>query len=134
MAMQPRLVLFDGVCGLCQKTVQFLVRHDRGRQLRYAPLQGDTAAALRGQYPQIPETLESVVFIEEGKLYLRSQAILRMTRYLGFPWRLGLVFGFLPLWLTDPIYNLVARMRYRLFGKSDVCQIPTPAERELFLP
>jgi predicted DCC family thiol-disulfide oxidoreductase YuxK len=130
----PRIVLYDGVCGLCDKLVQFLVAKDRARLLRYAPLQGDTAARLRAQHPEIPADLDTMVFVDEGKVYLRSRAAARIARYLPWPWRLGAAVRFVPRFLADAVYGLVARSRYRIFGKVDACGLPTPEERQLLLP
>jgi len=132
--LPPRLVLFDGVCGLCNKVVQFLVRVDGQRMLRYAPLQGETAASLRAIHPEIPNDLDTMVFVDEGRVHLRAQGVLACTKYLNWPWRWGSVLRWTPRFVSDPIYRLVARARYRWFGKSDVCRIPAPDERDLFLP
>ena len=135
MISQPqRLVLFDGVCGLCNRMVDFCVRVDRRRIFRYAPLQGETARSLRVTHPEIPDDLDTIVFIDEGKVYFRSQAILRAAKYLGLPWSIAGAFRWLPAFVGDSIYNFIARRRYRMFGKAEVCRLPLPHERELFLP
>lgn len=132
--LPPCIVLFDGVCGLCHRLVRFFVRADRRRALRYAPLQGETAARLRAMHPEIPVDLDTVVFIENGRVHLRSHAILRACRYLGWPWRAAVIFAVLPRPLTDAVYGVVARVRYRIFGKLETCEIPTVTERSLVLP
>ena len=129
-----RLVLFDGVCGLCDRLVSFLVRVDHARTLRYAPLQGETAQALRERFPEIPADLASMAFVDDGRVYLRSRAVLRVLGTLGWPWRAFAVFSWLPLWLTDAGYRLVARTRYGIFGKLDACRLPNEEEKSLFLP
>jgi len=133
-ALPPRIVLYDGVCGLCDKLVRFLVERDRERRLRYAPLQGETAAQLRAQHAAIPDNLDTMVFVDEGVVYLRSRAFARIARYLPMPWRLGTVLRFVPRFLADFGYGLVARTRYRIFGKVDACGLPTRDERQLLLP
>ena len=130
----PRIVLFDGECGLCDKLVRALVRADGSRALRYAPLQGETARKLRAQHPSIPDGLETMVFVDEGVVHLRSRAAFRCARYLSWPWRALAWLRWVPRFLTDPVYGLVARSRYGLFGRSDVCRLPVPGERALFLP
>jgi predicted DCC family thiol-disulfide oxidoreductase YuxK len=130
----PRIVLYDGVCGLCDRLVQFLVAKDRDRLLRYAPLQGETAARLRALHPSIPADLDTMVFVDEGVVYLRSRAAARIARYLPWPWRAGAVVRFVPRFLADFGYNLVARSRYRIFGKVEACGLPTKEERQLLLP
>ncbi len=134
--LPPRLLLFDGVCGLCDRLVQFLVRVDRKRMLRYAPLQGETAARIRAIYKEIPEDLDSVVFVdgEPPRVHLRSRAILGCAKYLGWPWRALTLFRWVPSPIADAIYNRIAQSRYRIFGKHDVCRIPSAEERPLFLP
>ena len=131
--LPPRIVLYDGVCGLCSAAVRFLVKRDHGRALRYAPLQGETAARLRAMHPQIPENLETVVFVEDGRVHLRSKAFLYVSKYLTRPWRWGYWFRWLPAFLLDLGYRLIARVRYRLWGKKEHCEIPAPQERALFL-
>jgi predicted DCC family thiol-disulfide oxidoreductase YuxK len=127
------IVLYDGVCGLCQRSVQFLLARDR-RQLWYAPLQGETAAALRAIHPEIPATLESVVLVDDGRVYLRSKAFLHVARYLTAPWRWAYHLRWLPAFLLDLGYRLVARVRYRIWGKFDACRLPSADERAQLLP
>lgn len=126
-------VLYDGVCGLCHRSVAFLIERDRD-QLWYAPLQGETAAALRAEHPEIPETLESVVFVDNGRVYLRSKAFFYGAKYLTRPWRWAYYLRWLPAFLLDLPYRLIARIRYRVWGKHDTCRLPTAAERAHLLP
>jgi predicted DCC family thiol-disulfide oxidoreductase YuxK len=132
--LPPRIVLYDGVCGLCDRLVQFLVARDRARLLRYAPLQGDTAAGLRTQHDAIPQDLDTMVFVDEGVVYLRSRAAARIARYLPWPWRLASLVRFVPRFVADAVYGWVARSRYRIFGKVEACGLPTAEERKLLLP
>jgi predicted DCC family thiol-disulfide oxidoreductase YuxK len=133
-SIPARVVLYDGVCGLCDRLVQFLVAKDRARRLRYAPLQGETAARLRAQLPGIPDDLDTMVFVDDGQVYLRSRAFARIARYLPMPWRLGAVLRYVPRVLADAAYGLVARSRYRIFGKVEACGLPTAEQRQLLLP
>jgi predicted DCC family thiol-disulfide oxidoreductase YuxK len=133
MDVPSRLVLFDGVCGLCDHAVTWLVDHDESATLRYAPLQGPTAAALRERHPEIPTEIDTMVFIEDGTVHLRSRAVLRILAHLPAPWRWAAVFRFLPAFLTDLGYRLVAASRYRLFGKTEACRLPAEHEVALFL-
>ena len=132
--LPDRLVLYDGVCGFCNASVQWLLAHDASRRLRYAPLQGPTAAALRARLPAIPADIDTIVFIEGGEVYLRSAAAFRMASHLPAPWSWLRGFGLLPRALTDLAYRAVAAVRYRIWGKLDACPIPGAAERALFLP
>jgi len=131
--LPPRIVLYDGVCGLCNRTVRWLLRRDRGR-LWYAPLQGPTAARLRERHPRIPATLSSVVLVEDGRVHLRSKAFLYLARHLTRPWRWLWWLRWIPGLLLDPGYWLVAALRYRLFGKYDSCRLPGDDQRAQLLP
>ena len=132
--MPPRIILYDGVCGLCHRLVRWLMAHDHEGRLHYAPLQGETAARLRAIHPAIPADLDSVVYVEEGRVYLRSKAFLHVARHLGRPWRWAHHARWLPAVLADPLYRLVARTRYRIFGKLDACEVPSGSIRERLLP
>lgn len=127
------IVLYDGECALCHRSVKFLIKRDGG-QLWYAPLQGETAAALREAHPQIPGTLESVVLVADGKVRLRSKAFLYGAKYLTRPWRWAYALRWLPAFLLDLGYRLIARIRYRIWGKYNSCQLPTTDERAKLLP
>jgi predicted DCC family thiol-disulfide oxidoreductase YuxK len=129
----PKILFYDGVCGLCSKLVRVVVAADKNRVFRYAPLQGETAQALRVRHPELPADLATMAYLEDGRVHVRSQAIIRAAGQLGFPFRALYWFRWLPAGLTDLLYRLVARLRYRLFGRYDECRIPTPEERQLFL-
>lgn len=133
----PRLVLFDGFCGFCDRLVRWLLPRDRGR-LVYAPLQGPTAALLRARHPEIPESLETVVYVEVGDdggetVWLASAAVFRLAAQLAPPWNALAWLRWLPRPLTDLAYRSFARRRYRLFGRLEQCRLPTPEERSRFL-
>lgn len=130
--MGPRhLVLFDGECGLCDRSVQWLLRHDPRGVLTFAPLAGEAARRFvpRGDY----DTVVLVEHDERGaRLYERSRAAFRIWRALGGGWRVLSWLRFLPAWLTDVPYRVVARNRLRWFGKI-ACRVPTPELRARFL-
>jgi predicted DCC family thiol-disulfide oxidoreductase YuxK len=128
------LVLYDGDCGFCARSVRWLLAHERDHDLRFAPLQGATAAALRRRYPQIPQTIESVVYVAGGRAHLRSKAMLHVARHLRAPWRWAHAVRWLPGAVLDLGYRLVAAVRYRIWGHADACQLVTPAQRARFLP
>jgi predicted DCC family thiol-disulfide oxidoreductase YuxK len=132
-ALPPRIVLYDGVCGLCNKTVRWLMKRDAGA-FWYAPLQGETAAALRARHPRIPAQLDSVVFVEDGRVHLRSKVFLYAARWLGRPWKWAYWLRWIPGFLLDWMYWIVAKLRYRIFGKYDACTLPTQDERAKLLP
>jgi predicted DCC family thiol-disulfide oxidoreductase YuxK len=130
------IIFFDGVCSLCNSYIDFLIRHDSARRLRYAPLQGTTFAAIRARHTA--ETLaDSIIVLEtvEGQEVLRqrSDAFCAIMERLPAPWRLLRWIQIIPRPLRDLGYRFVARIRYRVFGKRATCRLPTPAERALFL-
>lgn len=133
----PRLVLFDGVCRFCDGAVRWLLERDPEGRLRFATLQGETAAALRESHPEFPTDLETLVYVETDAsgehIYLRSDAIFRVVAQLRSPWRHVARLRRLPRGLTDAVYRVFVRNRYRIFGKFDECVIPTADERARFV-
>jgi len=134
VAPGKKIVLFDGVCNLCNGAVQFIVRRDTGDRFRFAALQSEVGRELcRARH--IDTTLvDSIILIDPGTAYyIKSDAALEIARDLkGTGW-MPLVFGWIPLGVRDAVYDLVARNRYRWFGKKDQCMIPTPELQEKFL-
>jgi predicted DCC family thiol-disulfide oxidoreductase YuxK len=135
--LPERVLLFDGVCVFCDGAVRWLIARDPTVRLHFAPLQGETAAALCLRHPQIPEDLDTAVLVEriagEERVLLRSAAVLRVLALLDSPWSRAAWLRVLPRFLTDVAYGLFARVRYRLFGRSAQCHVPTAEERLRFL-
>jgi predicted DCC family thiol-disulfide oxidoreductase YuxK len=135
------VVLFDGVCNLCNGSVNFVIDHERGTDLRFAALQSDAArklvAAAAGEVAARElaggDEPASIVVVEDGKVYTRSTAALRVARHLRAPWRWLAVFVLVPRPIRDAVYRWIARRRYRWFGKADQCRVPTPELRARFL-
>jgi predicted DCC family thiol-disulfide oxidoreductase YuxK len=126
------IVFFDGVCGLCNSSVDFVLRHDQRNRLRFAPLQGETAALLLP--PADRQNLGSLVLWNDGRTYRRSTAVVRVLWQLGPFWQfLGGLLWVIPAPLRNAGYRVVAALRYRLFGKKSACRLPTPEERSRFL-
>lgn len=136
-ALPPRLILYDGLCGLCDRSVQWILDHDPQGVISFAPLQGPTAGALRDQHPEIPQELSSMVLVRtEGgsrQILLRSRAVFAVLAELGGPWAALSWLRVLPAALTDLGYRVVAALRYRIWGRLDACRLPQPNERARFL-
>ena len=132
--MDADLVLYDGTCGLCARSVRWILRHERDHELKFAPLQGETTAALRTRHPEIPQTIDTVVYVSAGKVYLRSKAFLYASSHLRAPWRWAHVFRWFPGFLLNVGYRLIAAVRYRVWGHVDACELPSPENRARFLP
>lgn len=130
MAQVPRaIVLFDGTCAFCERSVRFIARRDEG-YFRFGASQSPQAAALLAQHGISRESARSIVLIEEGHVYLRSTATLRIARRLGLPWKLAGAFLVVPVPIRDAAYRVVAAIRHRLAGPSNACEIPPPEIRE----
>lgn len=141
-----RVVLFDGVCNFCNGAVNFIIRHDREKKFRFAPLQSEYGEQMRAKF-NIGDDVDSIILVEReaspdptapmkfevSTAFLHSTAGLKIANALGFPWSLGFVFIIVPTPIRDWFYKLFAKYRYRLFGKKDVCMMPTPEIRERFL-
>jgi predicted DCC family thiol-disulfide oxidoreductase YuxK len=127
------IVLYDGVCGFCDRSVQFIISHDRRARFRFAALQSDAGRALLRKYGLPTEELDSVVLVEGGRAYRKSKAGLRIARRLDAPWPVFWPLSIIPGAVSNVFYDLVARNRYRLFGKLDACPIPSPEVRARFL-
>ena len=121
------VILFDGVCNLCNGFVTFVIARDPGGRFKFAPLQSAAAERLLGNSSSRGAWPDSVVLVENGRVWTRSAAALRIARGLAFPWPLAYAFVVVPRPIRDWIYTLVARRRYQWFGKRDVCMRPTPA-------
>lgn len=137
-SLPPRIAFFDGLCGFCDKTVRWLIDRDPNERLHFAPLQGETAELVRAAFPgEFPEDIDTLVFFdragESPHLLLRSRAIFEVLRVIGgrTAWLARLCI--LPVGLTDFLYRVFVRRRYRLFGKLDECRVPSPEERSRFL-
>ena len=131
MRVNETILFFDGVCGLCNGLVDWLLPRDKRENIKYATLQGSTAKELLP--PELTADLDTVVLWKRGKILLRSDAILACLSELGGIWKLTLIFRLLPRFLRDGVYNLIARKRYLWFGQRHTCRMPLPGERMRFL-
>src|SRR3712207_4523868 len=130
------VLLYDGVCGFCNKSVQLILGHDRRGEMRFAAFQSDYGQAVLDRHPEL-RGVDSVVFVESHeaveRIYIRSDAALKVAAYLGGPWKLFLAAKVIPRGLRDYLYDLFARNRYKFFGKYDTCMLPPPEVRSRFL-
>lgn len=125
--------MFDGVCNLCNNTVQFILKRDKKKQFLFGSLQGKAGQQLLRQFNLPTADFNSFVLAEGDRFYTRSTAVLRMLKRLGGGW--SLLYGFIvvPKFIRDGIYNWVARNRYKWYGRRDECMIPTPELKARFL-
>ena len=130
--MNKRIVFFDGVCSLCNSAIDIIVKNSTPEDLLVAPLQGETAS----QYLSLEQTenLNSIVFYDNGDVFEESTAALKIAKYLNYPWKIFSFFIYLPRFVRDPIYRVIAEHRYQLFGKKSTCRLPSSSEKAHFLP
>jgi predicted DCC family thiol-disulfide oxidoreductase YuxK len=132
--LPPHVLFYDGVCAMCNGIVKTMLRVDGGHLFHFAPLQGETADLARTLHPDFPIEIETLVYVRRGEVFLRSQAVALAMQELPCPTKALSWFRFLPVWLTDFFYGIVARTRYRVFGKYDHCPLPPAEVRARFLP
>jgi len=129
---QHGIILFDGVCNVCNTYVQFVIKRDPKGYFKFASLQSAEGQALLAKH-NMPDDLDSIVLVEGDKVYTHSAAPLRVARKLHRLWPLCYGFIIVPAFIRDAVYKWVARNRYRWFGKKESCMMPTPDIRARFL-
>ena len=125
---KERIVIFDGICGFCNKSLDVLMKLDEEKIFKYTSLQGKYVKGL-----DVEEGLESIIFYEDGILYYKSTAILKILRSLGGIWVFSNMLYIIPRFLRDYIYDIIAKYRYKIFGKMDACRVPKKDEKRLFV-
>jgi predicted DCC family thiol-disulfide oxidoreductase YuxK len=133
MADDGPILFFDGVCNLCNGAVQFVIDRDPDAHIRFASLQSEAARRMLPPHGVDPADLDTVALLANGVVHTRSTAALRLLGMLRGPWRLAAALRIIPRPLRDLVYDAVARSRYRVFGRTDECRVPTPALRARFL-
>jgi predicted DCC family thiol-disulfide oxidoreductase YuxK len=134
----PPVLLYDGLCGFCNKSIQRILRYEKRNTMLFAALQGDYAKSIVTRHPEL-KGVDSLVFVEPldfaylEQVFVRSDAALRVARYLGGPWKLALAVYIIPRSVRDYLYDQFAKRRYRWFGKYDTCLLPAPEGRARFL-
>ena len=126
------LILFDGVCIFCSRWVRFVIDHDPERRFRFVTIQSDGGRALAARFGIEPEAPQTNAVISGGRVFFKSDAALTVLGLLPSTRPLAILKA-VPRWLRDPAYDLIARNRYRIFGRTDVCRVPAPADRDRFI-
>ena len=128
--MPHGIVLFDGTCAFCEGAVKFIATRDPHGYFKFGASQTPVAEGLLAQHQVSRESARSIILIEEGQIYLRSTATLRIARRLTWPWSMAAAFLYVPRPLRDAVYRVVAAIRHRIAGKSNACEIPPPEIRQ----
>lgn len=131
--MEHPVVLFDGVCNLCNRTVQYIIRHDPKGRFHFAALQSHAGRGLQERYGLDPEAMNTIILFERGQAYAKSDAALRIARRLKGPIRFWWAARAIPRPIRDFVYDWIGRQRYRWFGKREECMVPGPDMRTRFL-
>ncbi|MBY6037266.1 thiol-disulfide oxidoreductase DCC family protein [Fictibacillus nanhaiensis] len=127
------VLLFDGVCNLCDNSVQFILKHEKNDELRFSAIQSEAGQKLLSDYNIDSEKTDSVIFIHNGQVYAESDAVLHVSSFLKFPFNLGKILLVFPKSWRNFFYKQVAENRYKWFGKKESCMMPTPDVRKRFL-
>lgn len=128
----PPVVLFDGVCKLCNGSVNFIIGRDSKGRLKLASLQSDYGRAVLKEHGKNPEALDSMMLLEGDRLTEKSTAAIRISKYLDGPWPLCMIFLAIPPFIRNIIYDIFAKNRYKWFGKHDTCRLPDPEFEDRF--
>ena len=127
------IILFDGVCNLCNSSVNFIIDHDKKNDFRFASLQSDAGQNLLKKFDLNTKDFDSIILVENGKHYERSSAVLKIVKEFPGLWKLLYVFIVVPPPVRDFVYDIIADNRYKWFGKKESCRVPTPELKEKFL-
>lgn len=130
---EEHLLLFDGVCNLCNGAVKFVIKRDKKKKFKFASLQSPYAQSLLVKFDLPAKNFESFVYVKNNIFYLKSSAALLLLKDLGGIWKLFYTFIIIPKFMRDFVYDTIAKNRYQTFGKSDSCMIPSPDIKERFL-
>jgi len=129
---QP-ILLFDGECGFCNKTIQFFLRHEKeAKKMHFAPLESPIGKELR-TYFEIDEKIDSIILIKDHSAYIKSCAALRLAPYMKGVWQLAIIFVIIPPFLRNLVYDFIAKRRKKIFGRVESCALLANEDRERFL-
>lgn len=126
------IILFDGECNFCDKSVLFIIKRDKQAYFSFASLNSKIGKQLLKKY-NVPKEVNSLIVIEDGHIFTKSSAVLQICRHLSDGWKFFTIFSFLPKRVRDSLYEFIAKNRYKWFGKNDSCILPTPDVRNRFL-
>ncbi|WP_134704297.1 thiol-disulfide oxidoreductase DCC family protein [Ammoniphilus sp. YIM 78166] len=126
------LILFDGICNFCNSSVNFIIRHDTKKKFKFAPLQSEIGQQYLAAF-SLDSKLDSLILIDEGRCYIESDAVLRISKHLDGLYKALYIFIYIPKSWRNFLYRSFARRRYQLFGKQEYCMFPTPEIKERFI-
>ncbi|WP_310587238.1 thiol-disulfide oxidoreductase DCC family protein [Flectobacillus major] len=127
------IILFDGVCNFCNASINFVIDHDPHQHFKFASLQSAFGQAVLAKYQRSTADFDSVILLKNNKLYQKSSAAIEIVKSLSGGWQYLAIFRVLPEFIRDFVYDLVAQNRYKIFGRTEACRMPSPALKERFL-
>lgn len=133
MVINQPIVLFDGVCNLCNSSVQFIIKHDEENKFLFSSLQSEKGQELLRNFHLPVNDFDTFVLVEKDKYYTKSTAALRVLKHLGKKWRMAYACIIIPKPIRDFVYSIIARNRYKIWGKQESCWLPTPELQKRFL-
>ncbi len=133
MSRSQSIVFFDGICNLCNASIDFIIKRDFKNQFLVGALQDDFSKEILSGHQVRQDYLDSLVLLDDDRIFYKSTAALKISRELSGLWPIFYPLIFLPKWIRDPIYDFIGKNRYRWFGKKNTCRIPTPEEKAKFL-
>jgi len=128
-----KIILFDGVCNLCNSSVNFIIDRDAKNIFRFASLQSEVGQKILSKFGLNGNEFDSIILISDNKYFIKSTAAINISKDLKFPWKLSVVFLIIPVFLRDYLYDILAKNRYKWFGRKDSCRIPDPEIKNKFL-
>lgn len=126
------VILFDGVCNLCNSSVQFVIKHDPKKKFRFASIQGDYGQQVLKKFHLPPDSLNSFILLEDNQIYTHSTGALKVAKQLSGAWPMLYAFIIIPPFIRNAVYQFIAKNRYKWFGKKETCAIPSPELKALF--
>ena len=133
IGVSDKVILFDGVCKLCNAWSNFIIKHDRHRVFKLCSVQSKEGKQILLHFGLPSETYETMLYVEGNQSFQKSEAFFQIMTQLGYPWKIVCIFKVIPKWLRDWMYDRIALNRYSLFGKYDYCTLPSPDHEARFL-
>lgn len=133
MNLPSNIILFDGVCNFCNFWVNFIIKRDTRRIFKFASLQSEAGTELAEGFSINEKDIDSVILIQNGKYFVKSEAALRIVKELSIPWKIFFYLKIIPLPIRDFLYDIIAKNRYVIFGKRDSCRIPSDEDKNRFI-
>lgn len=127
------IILFDGICNLCNSSINFIIDHDEENHFKFASLQSDFGQQVLMKYGKNTNEFDSIILLKNDTVYQKSEAVVEITKHLSGYWKYFSILGFIPTFLLNFVYDIVAKNRYHFFGKLEVCRLPTPELKARFL-